>query len=166
MGIHTFSYIQGPQSHTNAFSHPPICPAPKEIVRPLLPAFADFSSSKDINKVPGIGQSYVKWEQGGDVCGFICYLKPPDSPFKLDREKRLILKGSWAVRKMQPLQLGNSWKREMPFGGCQLCGRWRARYVPSLNSLIKMPRSRDFGARESEIKCKHWHLLSVLGQVT
>lgn len=33
------------------------------------------------------------------MCGFICYLKPPDSPFKLDREERVIPKDSWAVRK-------------------------------------------------------------------
>lgn len=33
------------------------------------------------------------------MCGFICYLTPPDSPFKLGREERLILRSSRAARK-------------------------------------------------------------------
>lgn len=56
-------------SRRPASSHSVLFPAPKETGRARLPIFL----SKDTDKVPGPGQSCAKWEQDGDMCGFICY---------------------------------------------------------------------------------------------
>lgn len=74
--------------------------------------------SKDINKVPGLEQSCAQREQGGDVCGFIRYLR---FTLQIRQGEKMDIKVLKGCQKIQPLQLGNSWKREMPSGDCQIC---------------------------------------------